>query len=164
MTETGSYTSGDWIVHPSYGIGQIRKIEIKHISGHDKRYFKIQTSNSLYWIPVEDISDELVRALSTPDDVEHALTVLQTAPTELSSNMKVRQNDIQRARAANTLSATAQIVRDLHALRKSTRTQGVIERTAYNALKQQLVEEWAFVMGLRPEQVLSQIDGLLNAH
>ncbi len=44
---------GDWIVHKSYGVGQIRKIETKPIHGKEVNAFRVKTKTAVYWLPIK---------------------------------------------------------------------------------------------------------------
>jgi RNA polymerase-interacting CarD/CdnL/TRCF family regulator len=38
-----TYSTGDWVVHLYYGVGQINRIEVKPILGEDTKCFKVKT-------------------------------------------------------------------------------------------------------------------------
>ncbi|MCB0006127.1 MAG: hypothetical protein KDE09_02900 [Anaerolineales bacterium] len=157
-----NYSQGDWIVHAEYGLGQIKKVVEKEISGEAKRYFRIAAANSTFWVPVEQMDGELIRPLSTEDEMADALALFDKSAKEMSTNYKVRQKRIREARRRNTPRAIARLLRDLRAHWRNKRATNVSERRVYQTLKERLAREWAIVAGGRAEAMEARIDRMLN--
>jgi RNA polymerase-interacting CarD/CdnL/TRCF family regulator len=164
MEETHRFLKGDWIVHSHYGIGCIKGVEKKSISGEETRYFRIKTTDSIFWMPVDKMESGALRPLSTPEEMQQAILTLQKPPKEMSSNYKIRQIRIQKAQSQNTPKAIARILRDLRAYRRKAGVLNSSERSAFRSLKQHLVEEWAIVTGTNTEKVTLKLEALLNIH
>jgi CarD family transcriptional regulator len=164
MEESRTYSKGDWIVHSYYGIGQIKGIDVKGISGEDARYYRIRTTDSAFWMPVDRMDSEILRPLATPEEIENAIDALRKPPKTMSSNFKTRQSRIQRAQNRNTPKAIARLIRDLRGRQRDKGPLNGTELSAFRALKQRLVQEWAIVMGTETEKVASRLDNLLDPH
>lgn len=162
MEDAHIYTKGEWIVHSQYGIGQIKGIDEKEISGEKSRYFRVKTTDSTFWVPVDKIDSEAIRPLSTAEEIQQAIDALQKPPEAMSSNFKVRQKRIRQAQIRNTPRAIARLLRDLRARRRQKGILNSSERSAFRSLRQQLVEEWALVKGIKTETAASKIDILLD--
>ncbi len=162
MEESYIYSQGDWIVHSQYGIGKIKGVDVKDISGEKTDYYRIETSNSTFWMPVDQMDSDLLRPLSTPDEIQQAIVTLQKPAKEMSSNYKMRQNRIQTAQNRNTPKAIAQLIRDLRARQRDKGILNSSERSAFRNFKQRLVEEWVIVTGKKTEKIESKLDDLLN--
>lgn len=162
MEDTHDYSKGDWIVHAYYGIGQIKGIEVQCISGEESRYYKIQGTDSTYWMPVDQMDSEALRPLATSKEMQWAIDVLHESPKEMSSNQNTRKGRIRRVQLQNKPESVARLVRDLQARQKDKGTLNQNERTAFSVLKQQLIEEWAIVSGLNSETAASKMDALLD--
>lgn len=162
METNHSYSKGTWIVHTQYGIGKIIGIDIKDISGEETRYFRIKSNNSTFWIPTDQMDSEVLRPLSTQEEIQLAIAALQKPPKEMSSNYKERQLRIHKAQTRNTPQSMARIIRDLRELRRKKGPLNATERSAYRTLKHRLIEEWAMVTDNKIEKVTSRLDDLLN--
>ncbi len=162
MEETHSYSTGDWIVHSHYGVGQIKGIEVKSISGKETRYYKIETTNSTFWVPVDQMDSDILRPLSTPEEIEQAIATLERPAREMSPNYKMRQINILGAQVSNTPTAIARILRDLRARRRKKGVLNSDERSAFRNLKQRLIEEWVIVTGAKEEIVMTRLNHLLD--
>ena len=161
MKESSLYGDGEWIVHAHYGVGQIKGVEVKAISGEETRYFKVKTRDSIFWVPVDQIDSELLRPVSAPEDIQKAIATLRKAPQEMSSNYKTRQSRIQRVRQRNTPRAIARLIRDLRARKREKGILNSTERSAFRTLKKRLVHEWAVVADAETDDVASKLDDLL---
>jgi hypothetical protein len=65
---------GNWIVHKRYGIGQIQGVEEKEISGEPADYYRVETHNSIVWLPVDDLNKDAFRSLASPKSLKKRLT------------------------------------------------------------------------------------------
>ena len=162
MEEIREYSKGDWIVHSHYGIGQIKGIDKKGISGEETRYYRIQTTDSTFWMPVDQMDSEILRPLSSPAEIQKAVAALQKPAKEMSSNYKTRQSRIRDVQDRNTPRAIARLIRDLRARQREKGALNKTERSAFRTLKQRLVEEWAIVTDAKSEKIASKLDNLLN--
>ncbi len=164
MKEARMYSEGDWIVHSQFGTGQIKGVDEKSISGAETLYYRIKTSNSTFWMPVNQMDSKMLRPLSTLEEIQQAIAALQKPPKEMSSNYKIRQIRIQKAQNRNTPKAIARAIRDLRAYRRKKGVLNSTERSAFRSLKQQLAEEWAIVAGIKTELAAIKLEHLLDPH
>ncbi|MEM7119533.1 MAG: CarD family transcriptional regulator [Chloroflexota bacterium] len=151
-----------WVVHAQYGIGQIKGVDEKEISGEKAQYYRVKTKNSTFWVPTNQINNEMLRPLSAPEDIQEAIDILQKSPKSMSPNAKIRQTRIRETRQRNTPQAIARLIRDLRELQREKTILNQNERSALQNLKQRLAEEWAVVVGLKAEQAAVKLDALLN--
>ena len=157
-----AYKQGDWIVHADYGLGEIKKVVEKEISGEPKRYYRVATANSVFWVPVDQMDDDLIRPVSSAAQIEKAITLFAKDAKEMSSSYKIRQKRIRDARNQNTPQAVVRLLRDLKAHWRKKRTPNIHERRVYQVLKRRLAREWALVTGNQAEKMESEIDYMLN--
>lgn len=164
MEASRTYAEGDWIAHAHYGIGQIRGIEVKGISGEETRYYRVQSVDSTFWIPVDQMDSDFLRPLSSPEELQKAIAVLQRPPKEMSSNHNTRRSRIRQVQLQNTPKAMAQLIRDLRARQRAKGALNIKESNAFKVLKKRLVQEWAIVTDARTEKVVTHLEDLLDGH
>lgn len=162
MKTSHIYLEEDWLVHSQYGIGQIKGIEVKSISGRDVNYFRIQTTDSTFWVPVDQMDSEKMRPVSTLEEIQLVIAILQRPPMEMSPDYKDRNSRIQRVQLQNSLEDIARLIRDLRARRRDKGQYNLEENNVVRTLKQRLVDEWSVVTGQNAEIVTSSLDALLN--
>lgn len=159
-----TFEIGEWIVHTNYGVGQIKKIETKCISGEEKRYYRVETADSTFWMPVEQMDSAILRPLSSPDELQEALEVIQDPAEEMSSNHKVRQSDIHNILQRNTARSMALLLRDLRAYKRKKGVLNNSESMVLRDIKQRFANEWAIVAGLSRDTAMSKLERVLNPH
>lgn len=108
-----NYKNGDWLLHSHFGAGQILGTETKHVSGGEKSYYKIETSNSTLWLPTDGLDDSKLRPISTQEEFEEAINVLRADPEEMDPNATERKKRIEEVKSANIPKETAELVRDV---------------------------------------------------
>jgi len=163
MSETHSYSVGDRIVHSQFGIGQLKGVDTKAISGEETSYYRFETADSTFWIPFNQMNSDKLRPMSTSEDIQQAIDALQKPPLEMSSNYKIRQIRIKEALVGNTPQAFAQIIRDLRALQRKKGILNESERNAYRIVRERLVAEWAIVMDAQTNNIAIKLDKLLES-
>jgi len=163
MEDSHDYSQDEWIVHAHYGVGQIGGVEVKSISGEETSYYKIKTSDSTFWVPVDQMNSEVLRPLSTREEIQQALDTLRRPAKEMSSNSKLRQSRIQSVRESNAPDAIAQLIRDLRARKRDKGVLYSSERAAFQTLSQRLVQEWAIVTDANVDELALELDQLLNS-
>jgi RNA polymerase-interacting CarD/CdnL/TRCF family regulator len=162
MEEVHIYSEGEWIVHSRYGIGKIEGVDVKEISGEKTDYFRITTTDSIYWMPVNQMDSDVLRPLASPEEIDQAIVVLQKPPEEMSPNFQIRQNRIQKTQMDNTPDGMAELIRDLRAYRREKGVLNSTERSAFRTLKSRLIQEWAIVTGVRTEKVESELNNMID--
>lgn len=144
-----TFPSGTWVVHQSYGVGKILGIETRHISGEDAPYYhlKIKVTDSHIWIPVDKLVED-VRPLTSPENFEQALAILERPPRKMDDNIKLRTKRIAEVRSQNSPTALARLLRDLWARQKE---RGVLSQTETDAMRRitnRFLGEWAASLGV----------------
>jgi CarD family transcriptional regulator len=163
MNASHIYAVEDWLAHTYYGIGQIKGIEVKDISGASVDYFRIQTSDSTFWVPVDRMDSEKMRPVATLEEFELVIAILQRPPKAMSADHKARKTHMERVQEQNMPEEMARLMRDLRARQRDKGKYSLDENKAVRTLRQRLVDEWSVVTGETVETVTSSLDAL-NDH
>lgn len=164
MTETISpYSIGDWVVHHSYGIGQIKKIEKKLIGGNLVACFRVNIKNGNYWFPSNITDNPRIRPVASLNILHHAQKELQKTSRDLDLDKDLLKLRIDEVRASDDLIATSQIVRDLTNI-KTQRKLNQTERNALSHFTERLLREWSATMNTDVEIVRPELKRYLQAH
>ena len=81
--EQKTYKTGDWIVHIFYGLGQIIGIDKRTLEGEKQMYFRVKTSDIVYWIPVIKIDFNRIRPIASINQIRYALAIVKKPPKKL---------------------------------------------------------------------------------
>jgi CarD family transcriptional regulator len=162
MENTSSYDRGDWIVHCHHGVGQIEKVERKQISDQENTYYRIRTSDSVIWIPIDQMDVEEIRPLTDEDHIEEAVKVLNKEPKKMASNLSSRKSRIKDVIVNNVPVETARLIRDLRGRRRSKKGLNQTERRALRDLTKRFVHEWAVCKNISIEQARKRLNRRLD--
>ena len=71
--------NGDWVVHAHNGIGQVMDCCCKNIGAGDIVFLEIKTSDLTYWLPINNVSMNHIRHVSSPANFKDALAIIPPA-------------------------------------------------------------------------------------
>lgn len=143
-TQDPVFDSGEWIVHASYGVGQVRGEENKVFEGQKHAYIRVRTYNGVYWLPVEQTEVDHIRPLASKYQIRRALTMIRRAPKKLAKDYKKRNKQISAVMNDVSLYAKARMIRDLY-YRKRVKKLNYSENEALEKLIKRFLDEWTLV-------------------
>jgi RNA polymerase-interacting CarD/CdnL/TRCF family regulator len=139
-------STGDWIVHAHYGVGQVKEKEKKVLEGDKKTFFKVRTFNGIYWLRVNNTAAPRIRRLASEYQVKKALSIIRTPPEELSKDYKQRIKEINEALKDGSLYTMAKVIRDLNG-RKYEANLNQTEIVLLEKTTRRFLNEWSVVKG-----------------
>ena len=157
------YQKGDWIVHTSYGVGQIRKIEKKPIHGEKVKVFRVKTSDAVYWLPVKKADNDRVRRIAGKKELKKVLKKLSTKPEKIGKNYRSRNAHISEVFSNDSIEMKVELLRDLLGLRQ----RKIWSNTEYDAavkIFKQLANEYSIVHEVGIKKARTQINDLIKKY
>jgi Transcriptional regulators, similar to M. xanthus CarD len=156
-----SFKIGDQVVHPQYGVGYVAKLEEREFeTGVIRRYYEISIpGGSTVWVPLDRLVSGL-RRLAAKSEILHCRKILQSHPSPLPEDARLRQANLSTRLKQGTIAAHCEVVRDLSAHGNHKLITGNIAfllQTTQNVLCQ----EWAIVEGIPMEDAVAEVDALL---
>ena len=162
--EIHHYDIGEWVVHSRYGVGEIKSVEQIPLYGDvqtKEKCFKVQTSESVFWFPVEQSENPRIRPIASRERMKRALKVLKEPPQDIDAHHNVFKNRITETQNNGSLKAKIGLIRDLLA-RQTVKKLNIHEERALKNLNLQLVREWAVSMGIDTTVAQSQLDAIFH--
>jgi RNA polymerase-interacting CarD/CdnL/TRCF family regulator len=159
--QPGTYSTGDWIVHAHYGVGQVKGIEKKVLEGEKKLFFKVKTFDGVYWLSVVKTNVEYIRPITSEHQIKRALTIIRRPPKQLSENHSQRNKAISDALNDPSIYAKARMIRDLNGKQQESRLN-FTEEDAFLKMKKQLLNEWSVVQDIDRKVLEEKLDKALE--
>jgi CarD family transcriptional regulator len=159
--ESERFSVGGWLFHPYHGVGQITNIDTKTLRGEEKEYYRVETDESILWIPLERAEESPSRPLVSPERLRDALGLLRKAPRKMASHYKSRRNTIEKVRSKGALKGIVRIIRDLTARRRN-KSLNTTEQKAIRHFRKGLIDEWCVVEGISEKEARSELRKLLR--
>ena len=156
-----SLEKGDWIVHAYYGIGQIVSIETKVIGKKKTKYYKAKTSNSTFFIPVDNPINDRIRPLSSLYKLNKARKILQDKPEEFPDNHNERRKLISEFSSDRSMDTSAQIIRDLM-YRKHQQGLNDFEQKTLETTEKLFVTEWAIIKDISEDEARERFEKIVQ--
>jgi RNA polymerase-interacting CarD/CdnL/TRCF family regulator len=150
------YSVDDWIVHSYYGVGQIKRIEVKPIHGKDTSCFKVKTKDSTFWFPATDDDNPRIRPIGSKDIIHKVIKYLRRKSNKLDVDRKYWKERISEVQSDGDLISMSLLVRDLSA-QQVLRNLNQTETDALEKFKERLVREWASITKEKVDNLRSEL-------
>ena len=157
------FKSGEFVVYPFHGVGQISGVEEQEIAGTTLELLVInfKQDKMTFRIPTSKVANVRMRKLSDPSKIRQAQQVLGQRGHAGRGNWPRLAQEYETKINSGDLIAIAEVVRDLH--RKVNSEQGYGERQLYQVALDRLSREIAVVQHITEDEAVKEIEGLLVA-
>ncbi len=157
------FRSGDDVVHPTYGVGSILRLEERQLAEAELRwYYVLAVGKNTVWTPVQSDESHTLRSVTAQHELDQYRTLLKSRPATLERDYNRRRLEISARLTQGSFRAVCEVVRDLTALgwyrRISEGDAAVLEKVRDN-----LWREWAAAAGLSISEAIHEVDALLLA-
>src|SRR5690606_19656883 len=140
------FKTGEYVVYPAHGVGQIVAIEDQEVAGHKLELFVIdfQKDKMRLKVPVAKATSIGMRKLSETDYVDRALKVLQGRARVKRTMWSRRAQEYDAKINSGDLILISEVVRDLYRAENQPE-QSYSERQLYEAALDRMAREIAAV-------------------
>jgi len=140
------FKTGEFIVYPAHGVGQISAIEEQEVAGHKLELFVIdfQKDKMRLKVPVAKAASIGMRKLSETDYVDRALKVVQGRARVKRTMWSRRAQEYDAKINSGDLISISEVVRDLYRAENQPE-QSYSERQLYEAALDRMAREIAAV-------------------
>lgn len=156
------FKTGEFVVYPSHGVGQITAIEEQEVAGFKLELFVVSFSKDKMTlrVPTAKAASVGLRKLADAESVAKALTTL-TGRARIKRTMWSRRAQEYEAKInSGDLVAIAEVVRDLYRS-EAQPEQSYSERQLYEAAVDRMTREIAVVDDVTETEALKKIEGQL---
>ena len=143
------YATGDFVVYPTHGVGQVTGIESREIAGESLKLFVIEFDKEKMTlrVPVQKAADSGLRKLSSRKIMDNAMKTLRGRSRVKRTMWSRRAQEYEAKINSGDPISIAEVVRDLHRT-DDQREQSYSERQLYEAALERLTREVAAVNGV----------------
>ena len=161
-TQRQGFKTGEFIVYPAHGVGQIMAIEEQEIAGAKLELFVISfiKDKMTLRVPTAKIVSVGMRKLAEPTLVKKALETLKGRARIKRTMWSRRAQEYEAKINSGDIVAIAEVVRDLYRS-ESQPEQSYSERQLYEAALDRLSREIAAVQKITETEAIKEIEGAL---
>ncbi len=158
------YTSGDFVVYPTHGVGKVLEIETQVIGGCELDLFVIrfERDRMTLRVPIAKAKNSGLRKLSTRKTMESALTTLRGRARVKRTMWSRRAQEYEAKINSGDPVSIAEVVRDLHRTSNQPE-QSYSERQIYEQALERLACELAAVEQIDTSVATEKLEKLLEA-
>jgi CarD family transcriptional regulator len=156
------FKTGDFIVHPVYGVGHIVTIEEKQFSEKGARlYYKITLPRRTVWIPVEVHAAIGLRLVTAKRDLDQYRNLLKSSPVPLHKNHHRRHLELISRLKQGSFQVLCEVVRDLTAWGWQ-KPLGPSDTATLQRTRESLFQEWTMAAGVPMTEAIKEVESLLR--
>ncbi len=157
------FISGDDVVHPSYGVGNIMRLEDRQLAEVEVRqYYVLAFGKMTVWLPVQAGAASPLRLVTAPRDLDQYRTLLKSRPAALDRDYKKRRLNLNEQLAHGSFQVVCEVVRDLTAL-GWLRPMNELDSSMLKKVRANLWLEWATSTGQPLPEAITEVNALLQA-
>jgi CarD family transcriptional regulator len=158
------FATGDLVVYPTHGVGQITAIETQEIAGHTLSVFVVNFDKDRMTlrVPLGKAKVSGLRRLSSHKEMDAALGKLRGRSRAKRTMWSRRAQEYQAKIASGDPASIAEVVRDLFR-NTSQPEQSYSERQIYQAALDRFVREYAAVERIDEMTATERVEQMLSA-
>ena len=158
------FTTGDYVVYPTHGVGRIDAIETQSIAGMELKLIVIRFDKEKMTlrVPIEKAKASGLRKLSSRQQMDVALTTLKGRSRTSRAMWSRRAQEYEAKINSGDPVSIAEVLRDLHR-NAGQPDQSYSERQIYEAALDRLARELAAVEKTDREAAMLRLEEMLKA-
>ena len=164
------FRTGDAVIHPAEGVCRITEIAEKNFGGTAEKYYVLKSvydGQSTVYIPVESVKVcPKIRLALSKEQVQDIIDSLENSEPVKSDNDNHRRQIFKEILASGDTAEISRVLTTVHQLKKDIRKSGrkmkVSDERIIKETERSVFMEFAFSLGISPEEIPAYIDDRIN--
>ncbi|MGH7819159.1 MAG: CarD family transcriptional regulator [Candidatus Binatia bacterium] len=166
MLKTGEIKVGEKFVYPAHGVGVIESLQVRNVSGTQKKFYmlRIVDSEMTIMIPTENVTTVGLRRVIGREMVNKVYKILRDKKVEVDQqtwNRRYREYT-EKIKTGSVLEI-AKVLRDLFVL-KADKELSFGERKMLDTARNLLVKELAIARSSPEEKIMEELKTIFTRH
>jgi RNA polymerase-interacting CarD/CdnL/TRCF family regulator len=153
---------GDKIIHRTFGMGEITRIEEKTFNGHQVNCYVVSITDMTIWVPVDNEETNSLRIPTSPEEFLKTLPILSSPNEALQEDRVLRKNQLMEELRDGQLSSICRVVRDLSHYQRSSKLNDQ-EKTILERAVKSLLTEWTLSLGTPQNLAYQTMENMLQS-
>ena len=155
-----NFHEGDTVMHWTYGLGQIVRLEERDLFGLKSLYYAVQIGDLTVWVPSDGEVGHRLRRPTSKSGFKELLAILSNPGEPLPEDRQERRNRLLALLKDGRTQSLCRIISGLHAYR-NIRPLNDSDQSILKQSKSALLGEWGFVLSITPAQAELELHRLL---
>ncbi len=159
-----TFKEGDKAVYPAHGVGEIRAIETREISGSKQTFYimKILDNGMTIMVPTNNVKSVGLREIIDEDQVDEVYEILGERDISVDNQTwNRRYREYMDKIKTGSVYEIAEVLRDLSLLKKQ-KELSFGERKLLDTARTLLVKELAIAQGMKEQDILKKVDKIFK--
>jgi RNA polymerase-interacting CarD/CdnL/TRCF family regulator len=152
---------GDRVIHWTFGMGEIVRLEEKAINGINALYYVVCIDDLTLWVRADEVGESSIRRPTPRSEFKHLFDVLRSPGETLSADRMERKHYLQDLMHDGKLESVCRVVRDLTSYRQ-IKNLNEYDKSILERARSFLITEWKLslsVSSAMAEHELAQMLG-----
>ena len=163
---SAEFKGGEKVVYPAHGVGVIESLQVRNVSGTQKKFYmlRIVDSEMTIMIPTENVQTVGLRRIIGRDMVSKVYKILREKKVEVDQqtwNRRYREYT-EKIKTGSVLEI-AKVLRDLFVL-KADKELSFGERKMLDTARNLLVKELAIARSFPEEKIMEELKTIFARH
>ena len=150
------FHEGDQVMHWTYGMGQIVRLEERNLSGAAMLYYAVQVRDMTVWVPADNKLKTRLRPPTKEAEFKRLLAILSSPGNPLPEDRHERKTHLQEMQQDGRTESLCHIIRDLSAYQK-VKTLNDNDHMVLKQSRSSLLGEWSYVFSITPAQAETEL-------
>ncbi|MGA7194413.1 MAG: CarD family transcriptional regulator [Anaerolineales bacterium] len=155
------FHEGDTVMHWTYGLGKVIRLEERVLSGKKELYYAVQIGDMTVWVPADDKLGTRLRPPTSKADFKKLMNILSKPGEPLPDDRHERKTLLTELLKNGQAESLCHVIRNLstyrHVRSLNDNDQALLART-----QDALIGEWGFSLSVTPTEAEFQLHRLLT--
>lgn len=145
------FQSGEWVVHCTYGLGQVKSIEERTFGNNTLLYYMVQVEDLTIWVPADENLQNRLRYPTSEAGFRKLLTTLSAPAEKLPEDRRQRNLHLLEMLKDGGAESLCKVIRDLTAYRHD-RSWSDHDNELMRRTQKALIGEWSYILSVTPHE------------
>jgi CarD family transcriptional regulator len=155
------YQVGDKVIHPSYGLGEVVRLDEKFIHERKMLCYVVRIRDLTIWVKADETGKSGLRRPTRGSDFERLFAILKSPGDPLTTDPYERKAILNERMKDGSLPSICTVIRDL-ALYRNIKKFNDHDKSIMERAKNFLLTEWMYSRSVSLEQVNAELKQLLE--
>ena len=146
-----NFHEGDTVMHWSYGLGRILRLEERDLSGSKTLYYEVRIQDMTVWVPSDSELEHRLRLPISKTGLDELFAILSNPGEPLPDDRQERKSRLVEYLKDGNTQSLCRIISGLYAYRK-LRSLNENDKSILKQSRNALLGEWEFVLSMTPAQ------------
>lgn len=155
-----SFNEGDPVMHWTYGLGRVVRLEERSISGRNILYYAVQIGDMTVWVPDDGMLDKRLRPPTPKAAFKRLISMLSGPGEPLPDDRLERRSLLKELLKDGRAESLCRVIRSLTDYRQA-HSLNDNDHALLKQTQSALLGEWGFALSLTPAQAELELHRLL---